>query len=1106
MVLNAAAVFPPQVAPGTGYDGVVSLGGCTGTLLSTGRHILTAAHCVDIGDGANPEQGNGAVNAGPFGVGFEFPSTHPDVGLAVSAADVSLYQPAGTDRWDGIHWHGSDIAIMELPELAPLAAERREIYTGAQEVGRNFQFLGYGRTNYTDMNGNAMNGGQGADDCNSATADPAGASNVLNLPRCGQKRMGFNQLDSIRRFDGSGGTAFDEKLFFDLDDPNGATPGIISEAMSAKGDSGGPLLIDGLIAGVSSGASGFGFGEESNYTRVSPFANWINQVTSSEYDLVIDMRHQRSVGGDDGLADTILLNAVGNSVTIFVNGAVAYQEGDVSRLRSITIRGSNDNETMQINSNGNLLAQGISITFDGRGGADSLTIEDAPLAAADAPHTVRLHQDRIERWSGQPLGSYYNNVHFSGLEGLTYSGAASTVKYDILGSPWLNGGQTTIYGSPTLNDTFTALPRDSFGNPTILGRIGIFGGASLDDTLSIDDSLAGSSGAIWNVENPHGEATQSFSVAGGDTIGAYVDVDHVILKGSQRDDVFRIESYQNGSSLEVQGLDGADFLSMSTTRHNLSADIKKMSYFSFDGGGNEDRFELYNDSNPNAWTYSRNSTQLVAREVGTGYGGMVLNHTSIGTLRVLAGAQSDQFVVEETPVQSGAVTEFDGGGGADNYSVRPAPGVQNLQNIRGGVRLIGGGGDALLIDDRNDAVGRTYHVSATQVGKEGGDNLFAPFGFVEFLGTFQFLQIATGPGVDIAHVDPHRTTPLEIVAGDPTAVPGDALFLNVAGVENPRLSEINSSTGVYSFDNRASVTYVGMEQRQSVVIKPDRDFDGVPDLVEDGAAGGDGNNDGIPDSQQADVASLPSLTGAYVTLMSQPGLLLADVQVTANPAPASAPAGVQFPLGFFDFRVLDLNLGEATTVTLILPEGMAATSYWKYGKTPDNTTDHWYEFTNDGSTGASFGPGGRVVTLNFVDGQRGDDALRLDGRIVDPGAPGISQICQVPGDTNADCAVDLVDLNNVRNYFGQSGAPALGDTNGDGKVDLTDLNNVRNYFGTTSNGPAALGAFAAARVPAGPTLPPGAVDAILSEIISPIETLPEMFARPRTRRQQRFSL
>jgi hypothetical protein len=53
----------------------------------------------------------------------------------------------------------------------------------------------------------------------------------------------------------------------------------------------------------------------------------------------------------------------------------------------------------------------------------------------------------------------------------------------------------------------------------------------------------------------------------------------------------------------------------------------------------------------------------------------------------------------------------------------------------------------------------------------------------------------------------------------------------------------------------------------------------------------------------------------------------------------------------------------------------------------------------------------------------------------------------VPGDTDGDDDVDLDDLNNVRNHFGEAGNNPTGDTNGDGVVGLEDLNEVRNNFG-----------------------------------------------------------
>jgi hypothetical protein len=55
----------------------------------------------------------------------------------------------------------------------------------------------------------------------------------------------------------------------------------------------------------------------------------------------------------------------------------------------------------------------------------------------------------------------------------------------------------------------------------------------------------------------------------------------------------------------------------------------------------------------------------------------------------------------------------------------------------------------------------------------------------------------------------------------------------------------------------------------------------------------------------------------------------------------------------------------------------------------------------------------------------------------------------LPGDTDGNGVVDLVDLNNVKNNFGAVSPPALGDTDGNGTIDLVDLNNVKNNFGAT---------------------------------------------------------
>ena len=167
------------------------------------------------------------------------------------------------------------------------------------------------------------------------------------------------------------------------------------------------------------------------------------------------------------------------------------------------------------------------------------------------------------------------------------------------------------------------------------------------------------------------------------------------------------------------------------------------------------------------------------------------------------------------------------------------------------------------------------------------------------------------------------------------------------------------------------------------------DSDGVPGPVEDGAPnGGDGNADGIPDSQQDNVASLPNaVDGQYVTLVSAEGTEIQNTTAGGNPSPADTPTGVEFPVGFFDFALSGMGVGGSTTVTIILPAGQTIETYYKYGPTADNPNSHWYDFLYDGTTGAEISL--NQVILHFVDGLRGDDDLIANGLITEPGAPGV---------------------------------------------------------------------------------------------------------------------
>lgn len=272
------------VTPGSGYDGVVFIQGTggttnTGALLSTGRHVLTAAHSVDV---------NGDhIADNTLRVRFDVPSGSVEMQIDPSAVRVS---PDWVGLQSGkIPRSGGDWAVITLPETAPAGAERYELYRGSDEVGQPFVVIGYGST------------GTGTDG---------------NDPRTvGVKRLGTNRFESdalnlagdrlppgqglIADFDS--GSPLNDAFGTEFNRPdtgNGAT-----ESMIGPGDSGGPALIQigsqRYIAGVASFAlygsrtdvdrvskgltprTNNSFGEYFAYTRASAIASQIDSIIGS---------------------------------------------------------------------------------------------------------------------------------------------------------------------------------------------------------------------------------------------------------------------------------------------------------------------------------------------------------------------------------------------------------------------------------------------------------------------------------------------------------------------------------------------------------------------------------------------------------------------------------------------------------------------------------------------------------------------------------------------------------------------------------------------------------------------------------------------------------
>jgi hypothetical protein len=109
--------------------------------------------------------------------------------------------------------------------------------------------------------------------------------------------------------------------------------------------------------------------------------------------------------------------------------------------------------------------------------------------------------------------------------------------------------------------------------------------------------------------------------------------------------------------------------------------------------------------------------------------------------------------------------------------------------------------------------------------------------------------------------------------------------------------------------------------------------------------------------------------------------------------------------------------------------------------------------------------GGGATLTRINDGAFGDDVVNWKASAQPGGTPGRpNDYVEVPGDTNDDGRVDITDLNNVRNHFGDEGPNVVGDANGDNRVDIADLNAVRNHFGNSAPAPVTASSAAIAVV------------------------------------------
>ncbi|MEK8017249.1 MAG: pilin [Candidatus Parabeggiatoa sp.] len=149
---------------------------------------------------------------------------------------------------------------------------------------------------------------------------------------------------------------------------------------------------------------------------------------------------------------------------------------------------------------------------------------------------------------------------------------------------------------------------------------------------------------------------------------------------------------------------------------------------------------------------------------------------------------------------------------------------------------------------------------------------------------------------------------------------------------------------------------------------------------------GDGNGDGIPDSEQANVTSIPNaVDGNYLTLQAEPATCkLANVQTTVENELPTPDNNADYPYGLIEFEAA---CNEANITVFYHGSEELNGAYRKYGPTPPYTNglSEWYSLPNVTLGFVKIGDKNLLkVSFTLKDGELGDDT-KVDGKIIDIG-------------------------------------------------------------------------------------------------------------------------
>jgi hypothetical protein len=200
-----------------------------------------------------------------------------------------------------------------------------------------------------------------------------------------------------------------------------------------------------------------------------------------------------------------------------------------------------------------------------------------------------------------------------------------------------------------------------------------------------------------------------------------------------------------------------------------------------------------------------------------------------------------------------------------------------------------------------------------------------------------------------------------------------------------------------AFVDESNNSYAGILDATSWNFTVTDDSDGINQATEASAPNtGDANNDGIVDSQQSNVASLPNtVTGHYVSVEVDYTCNLSSVS-SLNAADVANDSDYSYPLGLLDFTISCSGApGFNTTVTQYFYNPPSSTFVLRKLVSSNYTT------VSGASISRATIDGQDVVVIRYdvADGGPLDDDKTANGEIIDPAGPAVLAVTSTPTPT-----------------------------------------------------------------------------------------------------------